>query len=218
MSSRPSRRRTCRRPWGGSARARSPTSSSSSSASRPRGRLISTEQFRDVILRTNPDGSVLRLGDVARIELGAANLDRETRLNGSPATVVAIYQSPGANAPHDPEGGRGPSRRPGQVLPRGTRLEGHLRSHDLHHRDGTRGPQDPARSLRPRRRGGVPVPRQPTRDALPTLAVPVSLIGNLHRPEGWWATRRTPSRFSPWCWPSASSSTTPSWSSRTSSA
>ncbi|MGT2479436.1 efflux RND transporter permease subunit [Methylobacterium oryzae CBMB20] len=40
----------------------------------------------------------MRLGDVARIELGAANLDRETRLNGSPATVVAIYQSPGANA------------------------------------------------------------------------------------------------------------------------
>ncbi|WP_457106798.1 efflux RND transporter permease subunit, partial [Methylobacterium sp. P5_C11] len=62
------------------------------------GRLSSAEQFRDVILRTNPDGSVLRLGDVARIDLGAANLDRETRLNGSPATVVAIYQSPGANA------------------------------------------------------------------------------------------------------------------------
>ena len=62
------------------------------------GRLNSAEQFRNVILRTNPDGSVLRLGDVARIELGAANLDRETRLNGSPATVVAIYQSPGANA------------------------------------------------------------------------------------------------------------------------
>ena len=62
------------------------------------GRLASADQFRNVVLRTNPDGSVLRLGDVARIELGAANLDRETRLNGSPATVIAIYQSPGANA------------------------------------------------------------------------------------------------------------------------
>ena len=62
------------------------------------GRLTSAEQFRNIVLRTNPDGSVLRLGDVARIELGAANLDRETRLNGSPATVIAIYQSPGANA------------------------------------------------------------------------------------------------------------------------
>src|SRR5919205_1450462 len=62
------------------------------------GRLTSVEQFRNIVLRTNPDGSVLRLGDVARIELGAANLDRETRLNGGPASVVAIYQSPGANA------------------------------------------------------------------------------------------------------------------------
>ncbi|MGE7414127.1 efflux RND transporter permease subunit [Methylobacterium tarhaniae] len=62
------------------------------------GRLTSPEQFRNIVLRTNPDGSLLRLGDVARIELGAASLDRETRLNGSPATVIAIYQSPGANA------------------------------------------------------------------------------------------------------------------------
>ena len=50
------------------------------------------------MIRANPDGSVLRLGDVARLELGAANLDRETRFNGSPASAVAIYQSPGANA------------------------------------------------------------------------------------------------------------------------
>ena len=62
------------------------------------GRLTSVEQFQNIVLRTNPDGSVLRLGDVARLELGAANLDRETRLNGGPAAVIAIYQSPGANA------------------------------------------------------------------------------------------------------------------------
>lgn len=63
-----------------------------------KGRLTSTEEFSSIVLRTNPDGSVLRLGDVARLELGAANLDRETRLDGSPAAVVALYQSPGANA------------------------------------------------------------------------------------------------------------------------
>ncbi|MGA0596123.1 efflux RND transporter permease subunit [Enterovirga sp. CN4-39] len=62
------------------------------------GRLASAQQFENIVLRTNPDGSVLRLGDVARVELGAANLDRETRLNGSPASVIAIYQAPGANA------------------------------------------------------------------------------------------------------------------------
>ncbi len=68
--------------------------SSSSLSIQTQGRLTSPEQFRNIVLRTNPTASLLRLGDVARIELGAASLDRETRLNGSPATVIAIYQSP----------------------------------------------------------------------------------------------------------------------------
>src|SRR5450432_241796 len=63
-----------------------------------KGRLNSVSDFENIVIRTNPDGSVLRLRDVARLELGAANLDRETRLNGGPAAVVATYQSPGANA------------------------------------------------------------------------------------------------------------------------
>jgi hydrophobe/amphiphile efflux-1 (HAE1) family protein len=63
-----------------------------------KGRLNSTKEFENIVIRTNPDGSVLRLGDVARIELGAANLDRETRFNGGPAAAIAMYQSPGANA------------------------------------------------------------------------------------------------------------------------
>ncbi|WP_332681205.1 efflux RND transporter permease subunit [Bosea sp. (in: a-proteobacteria)] len=63
-----------------------------------KGRLSSPQEFEKIVVRTNPDGSVLRLSDVARIELGAANLDRETRLNGGPAVLIGIYQSPGANA------------------------------------------------------------------------------------------------------------------------
>jgi hydrophobe/amphiphile efflux-1 (HAE1) family protein len=63
-----------------------------------KGRLSSVAEFENIVIRTNSDGSVLRLGDVARIELGAANLDRDTKLNGSPAAAIAIYQSPGANA------------------------------------------------------------------------------------------------------------------------
>src|SRR5690348_8869163 len=62
------------------------------------GRLTSTKEFENIVIRTNPDGSILRLSDVARIDLGAANLDRETRINGVPAAAIAIYQSPGANA------------------------------------------------------------------------------------------------------------------------
>jgi multidrug efflux pump len=63
-----------------------------------KGRLTSAAEFGQIVIRTNPDGSVLRLGDIARLELGAANLDRSTRLNGSPATLIAVYQAPGANA------------------------------------------------------------------------------------------------------------------------
>jgi hydrophobe/amphiphile efflux-1 (HAE1) family protein len=63
-----------------------------------KGRLTSVKDFENIVVRTNPDGSVLRLGDVARIDLGAANLDRETRFNGGPAAAIAMYQSPGANA------------------------------------------------------------------------------------------------------------------------
>jgi hydrophobe/amphiphile efflux-1 (HAE1) family protein len=63
-----------------------------------KGRLASVAEFEKIVIRTNPDGSVLRLGDVARLELGAANLDRSTRLNVAPAALMAVYQAPGANA------------------------------------------------------------------------------------------------------------------------
>ena len=63
-----------------------------------KGRLASVAEFEKIVIRTNPDGSVLRLGDVARLQLGAANLDRETRINGGPAAVMVLYQTPGANA------------------------------------------------------------------------------------------------------------------------
>jgi hydrophobe/amphiphile efflux-1 (HAE1) family protein len=63
-----------------------------------KGRLNSVSDFEQIVVRTNPDGSVLRLGDVARVELGAANLDRDTRFNGGPSAAIAMYQTPGANA------------------------------------------------------------------------------------------------------------------------
>jgi hydrophobe/amphiphile efflux-1 (HAE1) family protein len=62
------------------------------------GRLSTPEQFAAIVLRANPDGSVLRIGDVARVELGAANMDTESRLNGKPAVSIGLYLAPGANA------------------------------------------------------------------------------------------------------------------------
>jgi hydrophobe/amphiphile efflux-1 (HAE1) family protein len=62
------------------------------------GRLTTPEQFGNIVLRANPDGSLLRIKDVARVELGAQNEDIESRLNGRPAVAIGIYLSPGANA------------------------------------------------------------------------------------------------------------------------
>jgi hydrophobe/amphiphile efflux-1 (HAE1) family protein len=63
-----------------------------------KGRLVTAEEFGNIIVRANPDGSVLRVRDVARVELGAASEDVESRLNGKPAAAIAIYLAPGANA------------------------------------------------------------------------------------------------------------------------
>jgi hydrophobe/amphiphile efflux-1 (HAE1) family protein len=62
------------------------------------GRRATAEEFGAIVIRANPDGSVLRLRDVARIELGAASQDTESRLNGQPAVSIGIYLAPGANA------------------------------------------------------------------------------------------------------------------------
>ncbi len=65
---------------------------------RAQGRLLKPEEFGDVVLRLNPDGSTVRLRDVARIELGALDYTQIGRFNGKPAAVVAVYQTPGSNA------------------------------------------------------------------------------------------------------------------------
>jgi len=62
------------------------------------GRLEDVPQFENIILVANPDGSVVRLKDVARIELGAENYGWFGQLNGQPAAVLAVYQLPDANA------------------------------------------------------------------------------------------------------------------------
>src|SRR5262249_32838488 len=62
------------------------------------GRLTTPEQFGAIVIRANPDGSVLRVRDVARIEMGAQNEDVERRLNGAPAAVIGVTLAPGANA------------------------------------------------------------------------------------------------------------------------
>jgi HAE1 family hydrophobic/amphiphilic exporter-1 len=62
------------------------------------GRLVKAEEFGNVIVRQNTDGSVVRLKDVARIELGSLVYQQIGRFNGKPAVIIAVYQAPGSNA------------------------------------------------------------------------------------------------------------------------
>jgi HAE1 family hydrophobic/amphiphilic exporter-1 len=62
------------------------------------GRLSRPEEFANIIVRSNPDGSVVRVKDIARVELGAKTLERYSRFDGAPSAAIGIYQSPGANA------------------------------------------------------------------------------------------------------------------------
>jgi multidrug efflux pump len=62
------------------------------------GRLTTPEEFGNIVLRSNPDGSVVRMKDVARIELGALNYQQIGRVNGQPGVGVAVFQAPGSNA------------------------------------------------------------------------------------------------------------------------
>ena len=67
-------------------------------AVRAQGRLETEEQFGNIILRAESNGSMVRIKDVGRIELGAQSYDMMGRLNGKPAALVALYQLPGSNA------------------------------------------------------------------------------------------------------------------------
>src|SRR5467141_78488 len=62
------------------------------------GRLTSPEQFENVIVREAPNGGIVRVKDVARVELGAQDYSIVSRLNGKPAIVIPVYQLPGSNA------------------------------------------------------------------------------------------------------------------------
>lgn len=63
-----------------------------------KGRLQSATEFENIIVRISPAGGIVRIKDIARVELGAQSYDAQARLNGVPTAFVVVYQSPGANA------------------------------------------------------------------------------------------------------------------------
>jgi len=65
---------------------------------RSQGRLQTEEEFGNIVLRASPGGSIVRVRDVARIELGAQNYNVQSRFNGKPCALIALFQMPGTNA------------------------------------------------------------------------------------------------------------------------
>jgi multidrug efflux pump len=62
------------------------------------GRLVEAEQFADIVVKTGPDGQLVRLRDVGRAELGAKDLNQDVTLDGKPSVALAVFALPGANA------------------------------------------------------------------------------------------------------------------------
>src|SRR2546428_3828276 len=84
---------------------------------RAQGRLQTAEEFAQIVVRSNADGSVVRLSDVARIELGALNYQQVSRVNGQPGSLIAVFQAPGSNALDVANGVKGVMAGPKQRFP-----------------------------------------------------------------------------------------------------
>jgi hydrophobic/amphiphilic exporter-1 (mainly G- bacteria), HAE1 family len=75
-------------------------------AVRAQGRLVSPEEFEQIVVRETPETGIIRVGDVARVELGSQDYSVSGHLNGKPSAVIALYQLPGSNAVNAAEGAR----------------------------------------------------------------------------------------------------------------
>jgi len=84
-----------------------------------RGRLATPEEFSNIVVRANPDGSAVRLRDIARVELGAQDYSRSARLNGNPIAGMAIRITPGANALATAQGVRNKMQELSRYFPQG---------------------------------------------------------------------------------------------------
>lgn len=87
------------------------------------GQLTSPEEFGSIVLRANPDGSSVRLRDVARVEVGGESYNFSSRLNGKPSAAIGVQLSPTANAMQTSEGVRATMEELSRYFPQGIEYE-----------------------------------------------------------------------------------------------
>lgn len=97
------------------------------------GRLTSPEQFGNIIIRTEKDGAMLHLKDIARIDLGSASYGVVSRLNGKPTAAIAIYQQPGSNSLDVSKGVKAKMEELGENFPSGVTYNVTLDTTDVIH-------------------------------------------------------------------------------------
>ena len=136
------------------------------------GRLTSVQQFKDIIIKTSPNQGVVRVADVADVQLGAQQYTAYSALNGSPSATLAIYQLPTANAIQISNAVEAQMKVLVQILPARPRLQDRLQLHQLRHRHHPRNPRHPLDHLRARRPRRVPVPAGLARHPHPHLRHP----------------------------------------------
>jgi Cu/Ag efflux pump CusA len=162
----------------------------------PKGRLNARGFQEHRRPQTNAQGGVVRLRDVARVELGAQSYSANSTLNGAPAVNMAIYRSAGANALETVTAIEAELKRLSQRFPEGVQYRGGLRHHQVRALGDPRNHADPDDHLHPG--GGVTfLFLQDWRATLiPTLTIPVSLWAPL-RPSGPGYDRQHPHPLRP---------------------
>ena len=132
-----------------------------------RGQLTTVEEFGNIVLRANTDGSTVKLKDVARIELGGQNYGTSARLNGKPSTGIGVQLSTTGNALATARADQEPDGGAQALLPAGGHLRHPVRQLEVHQHLDPPGGQDPGRGGDPGVPGDVPVPPEPALHADP---------------------------------------------------
>ena len=125
---------------------------------RAQGRLTTPEDFEQIVIRETPETGIVRVKDVARVELGAQDYSVDGRLNGQPSAIISLYQLPGSNAVDTAKGVRKVDGGGEGALSQRHRL----RHSHRHHARGERGDEGDCRNAADRDpsgdSGGLPVP------------------------------------------------------------
>ncbi len=177
---------------------------------RAQGRLTSPEEFEQIVVRATPDGGIVRVKDVARVELGAQDYTVVGHLNGQPERDHRGVSVARIECRASSRRGQDPTRRAAAETPARRRLQDRAGYHARGHRRHQRDRRDAVDRHRPGDRRGLRLPAGMARNPHPAAGRPGLAGGDVRRVSRCSAFPSTRCRCSASFWPSVWSSTTPS--------